>query len=276
MGCHEYRVTRRGDRGPDQEGRDDPVTNKLEDRTTFRIKGCDPLSYTAPTLRYHRPRHPTPPDPCYQLDPHGLTTYLSWMMTDPRLIQLQRKLARRSKAIIPREPGTAEAAVSLVLRPGPELEILLIKRAVHERDPWSGQMALPGGRRSPGDSSLLMTALRETHEETHVEVPPEGALLGALDEVHPYSAHLPSIIIAPYVVGVPPGTTARPNPVEVDAAIWIPVPALRHPDAISEILVELEGESRTFPAVRYGPHLIWGLTHRILQQFLGEVEEAGL
>lgn len=198
------------------------------------------------------------------------------MIDDPRLLRLRYSLARRPAASISRRPGTAEAAVSLVIRPGKELELLLIKRAVHERDPWSGHMALPGGRRAPRDDSLLTTALRETHEETSVTVPREGAFLGALDEVHPRSPRLPSIIIAPFVVGVHPGTTAHPDPREVDAAIWVPIPALRHPDAVAEILIDLEEEQRAFPAVRYGPHLIWGLTHRILMQFLEVLEETGL
>jgi len=198
------------------------------------------------------------------------------MLDDPRLLRLRQTLARRPAASIARRPGTAEAAVSLVLRPGKELELLLIKRARRERDPWSGHMALPGGRRAPDDDSLLATALRETHEETHVAIPREGALLGMLDEVHPRSPRLPSIIITPFVVGVHPGTSAHPDPREVDAALWVPIPALREPDSAAEILVDLEEGPRAFPAVRYGPHLIWGLTHRILMQFIEVLEEAGL
>lgn len=198
------------------------------------------------------------------------------MLDDPRLLRLRHILVRRPAATISRRPGTAEAAVSLVLRPGDELELLLIKRARSERDPWSGHMALPGGRRSPGDESLLTTALRETHEETRVAVPREGALLGMLDEVHPRSPRLPSIIITPFVVGVHPGTSAHPDLREVDAALWVPVPALRDPESAAEILVDLEDGKRAFPAVRYGPHLIWGLTHRILMQFMEVLEEAGL
>ena len=56
-------------------------------------------------------------------------------------------------------PEAREAAVALILAPGAgdELELLLIERAKRSGDPWSGQMALPGGRREESDDSLLDT-----------------------------------------------------------------------------------------------------------------------
>lgn len=199
------------------------------------------------------------------------------MIIDPRLLRLRQCLEQRPAGRAARREHASEAAVALVLRPRKELELLLIQRSLRANDPWSGHMALPGGRRDPVDRSLLATALRETREETSVDVPHAGGLLGALDEVRPSSPGLPPIIISPFVVGVHPDTSAHPDPREVAATIWVPLPALRHPDAVSEILVELEGEAnRAFPAVRYGPHIIWGLTYRILTQFLAVLEEAGL
>ena len=65
--------------------------------------------------------------------------------------------------------GERTAAVAVVLRPGTDSpEVLLIERTRVEGDPWSGQMALPGGRRDAADRSLLETAVRETREETGV------------------------------------------------------------------------------------------------------------
>ena len=67
--------------------------------------------------------------------------------------------------------GTVDAAVALILRALPDdLELLLIKRARDPRDPWSGHMALPGGRRDAADPDLASTAVRETLEETGVEL----------------------------------------------------------------------------------------------------------
>src|SRR5690625_6670442 len=124
------------------------------------------------------------------------------MIEDPCLIQIRRYLERRPASALGRPAGTDEAAVRIVLRPREGLVLLLIKRAVYEGDPWSGHMALPGGRRGPEDESLLVTARRETREETSVAVPSEGALLGTLDEVKTHSPHLHSIVIATIVVDV--------------------------------------------------------------------------
>ncbi|HEX7118826.1 MAG TPA: CoA pyrophosphatase [Longimicrobiales bacterium] len=198
------------------------------------------------------------------------------MIDDPRLKLLERALERRPAARQPRDPDVQEAAVALVLRPREELELLLIQRAEHEHDPWSGHMALPGGRREPEDGDLVATAFRETHEETGVPLARTGSLLGRLDELLPGNPRLPRILIAPYVVGVPADTNAVPDPREVAAALWIPLPALRDPEAVSEILIELEDGHRAYPSLRYREYEIWGLTHRILTQFLAVAEDCGV
>lgn len=198
------------------------------------------------------------------------------MIDDPRLMRLRRALEHRPAVRDPRAPGTREAAVTLVLRPREELELLLIKRAEHEHDPWSGHMALPGGRREPGDADLIATAFRETWEETGVPLFRVGSLLGALDEIRPGNPRLPRIVIAPYVVSVSPDTSASTVSPEVDAVLWVPLTALRDPEAVSEILVELEEGARAYPSLRYRDYVIWGLTHRILMQFLEIAEACGV
>ena len=188
-------------------------------------------------------------------------------MNDPRLIELQKKLSQFTARQSERDGGK-EAAVALLLRPCDEIELLLIKRAVHEKDPWSGHVALPGGRRDASDPDLVHTALRETLEEVGIAVDRHTAFIGALDEVAPRTPRLPPLIIAPFVFAVPRETEAKPSAQEVDAAIWVPLSALRDEGAASEILIELEGGSRSFPSLKYGEYVIWGLTHRILLQFL--------
>jgi len=195
---------------------------------------------------------------------------------DPRIRLLRHALENRPARAVPRTDGIAEAAVALVLRPAQEdLEVLFIKRAENQRDPWSGHMALPGGRRSPADADLIATALRETEEETAVPTR-LCTVLGSLDEVAPGNPRLPRILIAPCLVCVPPETPAKPASDEVTATVWIPLAALREPGAISELLVDFEGTSRAFPSIRYGDYVIWGLTYRILGQFFGLLESVGL
>lgn len=198
------------------------------------------------------------------------------MHDDPRLIALQRALASRPSLRVRRPEGSRDAAVALVLRPRDELELLLIRRAEYEGDPWSGHMALPGGRREEHDADLVSTAFRETAEETGVHLAQHGRLLGPLDELSPGSPRLPSIVIAPFVAGVHADAHAEPDRREVDIALWVPITALRDPAAADRILVDLEDGPRAFPSLRYGEHVIWGLTHRILTQFLQVADDAGV
>lgn len=161
--------------------------------------------------------------------------------------------------------------MALLVRPAPhDLEILLIQRPLSERDPWSGHMALPGGRRE-GDEDALTTAIRETREEVGVDLERDGMLIGRLDEVSP-SRGGPQIAVAPFVFAVPPETAVVPDPAEVADTVWIPIRHLADPASAAEHLYLLPGgESLRFPALAYHGYVIWGLTHRMLIQFLGIV-----
>src|SRR5690606_38271331 len=85
-------------------------------------------------------------------------------------------------------PASAKrAAVALVLRQPPSgpstpasAEVLLIRRAEQPGDPWSGHMALPGGRCEPTDANVLVTAQRETHEEVGLSLQRSGLPIGRL------------------------------------------------------------------------------------------------
>ncbi|HEX6203256.1 MAG TPA: CoA pyrophosphatase [Thermoanaerobaculia bacterium] len=189
-------------------------------------------------------------------------------MRDPRLDPLRRRLAVHRPYRAPRRDPLFEAGVTLVLRTADELELLLIERVEREGDPWSGHMALPGGRREEGDRDLLATALRETEEEVGISLVPDVHLLGALDEVHPASRHLPEMVIAPWVAAVGPEVEAVPDPAEVATVVWVPLAHLTDEAALSEVLVELEDDPLAFPSYRYQDYQIWGLTFRILEHFL--------
>lgn len=198
------------------------------------------------------------------------------MATDPRLDNLRDALARRTPFTDVREPSVSEAAVLLALRPADPMELLLIERAEKEGDPWSGHMALPGGRREPDDDDLLDTAIRETREETGIVVP-RGEVLGRLDELGPAaSRHRFSLIIAPFVALVPPDVELEPAPDEVETALWVPLTHLASDEAVDEVLIRLEGEEFRLPALNYDDYVIWGLTHRILTGFMDIAREAGL
>ena len=190
-------------------------------------------------------------------------------MADHRIQELARALAARPpRRAEPQDPATS-AAVALLLRPsGDGPEALLIFRAEREGDPWSGHMALPGGRASPGDRDAAATAARETLEEVGIDVEHGGRFLGPLDVLAPMGVRVPPVTVSPFVFAVPAGTTPVPNE-EVALAIWVPLSELAEPGATTEYLHEMDdGTTMSFPAYGARGHIVWGLTHRILTGFL--------
>lgn len=191
-------------------------------------------------------------------------------MDDRRIAALRAALDSRPPFRAGPGAAAARAAVALLLRPGDAgLELLLIRRAEREGDPWSGHMALPGGRAQAEDVDLAATAARECREEVGIDPAARGELLGALDDLAPRSARgLPSIVVSPYVYAVPADAAPETNH-EVQLALWIPVDELLDPALQTEYLHELgDGQSMPFPAFDTRGYVVWGMTHRILTGFL--------
>jgi 8-oxo-dGTP pyrophosphatase MutT (NUDIX family) len=174
-------------------------------------------------------------------------------------------LARHIAAHVPRTADTAgriQAAVAIVLAPGPSgaLDVLFIKRAEARGDPWSGQMGLPGGRREDHDPDLLSTAQRETLEETGIVIP-SSALLGVLDDLAPVTPVLPPVVVRPFVFALPERPALASSP-EVADHIWVSLDTL--PQTAGETEIAIRGIRRAMPAYLFGPYVVWGMTHRII------------
>lgn len=180
-------------------------------------------------------------------------------MSELDLTTIRRRLA----AVDPRPSGEPRAAVAAILREPiiARPEILLIRRAEHERDPWSGHMAFPGGRRDPDDATLEGTAVRETEEEIGLDLRAHGELIGRLDDV---PTHKTGLVVRPFVFFVedPPGL--RPNH-EVDEVHWVELRSLLEGDRDTTYLLDWNGAQHRFPAYQVGERAVWGLTYRMLQ-----------
>lgn len=184
-----------------------------------------------------------------------------------RFARLRERLALTS--LVPDDdPGLQWAAVALIVAPSPDA-VLLIQRAKRPGDPWSGHMALPGGRRDPEDADLLATALRETWEEVGLLLSPE-ALVGALADVVPRTPTLPPIAVRPFLLTVPSRPTLILNP-EVAAAAWISLSELLRPEAHQQVYVDVQGESREVWAYVFEAGIVWGMTERILASFIEQL-----
>jgi len=193
-------------------------------------------------------------------------------LSHPALRQLAEVLSAQPGAPAEDDGGPARAAVAITLRESSHaaLELLLIRRAERSGDPWSGQIALPGGRWSPNDESLLHTALRETWEETGVDLATHGVILGTLDELRPRTATLPPIIVTPVVVAIDHPVDLLLSD-EVAEAFWVPVDVLRAPDTSRDSEVRVRGATWRVPSFVVREHVVWGMTERILRQLLSRL-----
>ena len=106
-----------------------------------------------------------------------------------RLDRLRDRLAVHRPAVDDGGDPLIWAAVAVILAPDPDA-LLLIRRAERAGDPWSGHMALPGGRQEPTEPDLFTTAVRETAEEVGLTLGRRN-LIGALDDVVPRTPVLP-------------------------------------------------------------------------------------
>jgi len=176
---------------------------------------------------------------------------------------VRRALGSRPPARVGAEVGR-RAAVALVLRDGPSgIELLFIRRAEHPEDPWSGQMAFPGGRSEPGDADLLATAVRETAEEIGIDLSREAEHLGRLDEVRAMARLRPvDLAIAPFVFRLRGAASLRPNH-EVRSVHWIPLDELVREERRSVMDYPYQGSTLQFPCLRVEDVVIWGLTYRM-------------
>jgi len=204
-----------------------------------------------------------------QCGQHLVRSRFAAILRHPLIASLQDSLQKRGTVEAPEELGVRKAAVALIFRAGEDgsPELLFIKRAEYPGDPWSGQIAFPGGREESGDTSLQETATRETREETGLDLAREGTVIGVLDDLRPRHIRLPAIVVRPYVAVVD-----RTEPLELSSevalAFWIPFGALAHAESWREDTVVARGAQINARVFKHQDHVIWGMTERILAQLL--------
>lgn len=171
-------------------------------------------------------------------------------------------------------PEPRHAAVAMILADGEhELEACFIRRAERAGDPWSGQVAFPGGRASAGDASAAAAAERETLEEV-------GLIIGAQHMLGPLPTHSISrggsnMTLSPFVYYLPgqpgerpPQAVASPRePAEVASVFWVPLEHLFDEATSTTLDYPSGGVLTSFPGIGFEDHVIWGLTLRVLGTF---------
>jgi 8-oxo-dGTP pyrophosphatase MutT (NUDIX family) len=199
---------------------------------------------------------------------------LDALLENADLGRLAKALRERPGQVIPTKGGERFAAIALAFRAGAggNPELLMIKRAERDSDPWSGHVACPGGRMEPGDHDLEATAIRETWEETGIDIRTQGRIIGRLDDLAPRTPVLPPLVIRPFVAVIAADIAIVAN-TEVADAFWVPLTALRERTRWGLGLVPIRGVGeREVSVFRHEEHTVWGLTERVLQDLMAKLD----
>lgn len=162
------------------------------------------------------------------------------------------------------ESPSALAAVAIILYPrGEDFLILFVKRAIKASDPWSGDMAFPGGKKHVSDERLMDTVFRETMEETGIDL--RGShFLGMLNEMD--SNVRKGMLVQPFIFL----SESLPEVVlndELCAYFWIPISELEK----SRCRANIRGLE--VPGFKIGGDVVWGLTYRMVENLITIINE---
>ena len=181
------------------------------------------------------------------------------------------RLAAHAPTRVPDELAPRRAAVAQVLRPTPRngLELLFIRRVEQEGDPWSGQMAFPGGHVDDDDPDAVAAAVREAEEEVGLVLPRDARLLGRLDEIRAVArGRLLPMAITPVAFALEREVTLQPEPTEVADTMWVALSRLTNGKHLSTIRFERDGNRMELPCWRLDGACIWGLTYLMTRNLL--------
>jgi 8-oxo-dGTP pyrophosphatase MutT (NUDIX family) len=168
------------------------------------------------------------------------------------LDRIRRKLRARGGE-------SANAAVAIIFREGEsELELFLVKRAEVPGDPWSGDMAFPGGKRIPQDRNIVHTVVREVKEETNIDLE-TNLFLGKMEIV--FSTVRPDYSVLPLVFLQETDADIKINE-ELTSYLWAPYNKLEGSRDRTMI------KNLTAPVFRVKGEVVWGLTYRIIENLL--------
>jgi 8-oxo-dGTP pyrophosphatase MutT (NUDIX family) len=228
-----------------------------------------PLSFDPRNVPVWRIDHDMPAVPSAHLLPDALRARFE----QPPVWQPE---VERETSFSTREPAPAAVLVPIVMR-GPDFSqstVLLTQRANH-MSTHSGQIAFPGGKVDPQDTSRRATALREAHEEVGLE-PRHVQVIGEL----PVYVTGTSFWVTPVIALVTPGFELRPNADEVQDVFEVPLDFLMNPANHRRHAVEWQGARRQWFSMPYEEsrttpngdsdlveRFIWGATAAMLRNF---------
>lgn len=159
---------------------------------------------------------------------------------------------------------TASAAVAIIQCLDAHESYLILRRAAHPKDPWSGHFSFPGGRREERDRDLLATCIRETEEETGIVLTPDQLQRRLNQETAGHYVQKP-ISVQPFLFTLPAPPPLRLATGEIQGAIWLDAGQFQD-TSLHKSVEMLPGH--LFPAYPIEDYFLWGFTYRLLRTIL--------
>jgi 8-oxo-dGTP pyrophosphatase MutT (NUDIX family) len=157
----------------------------------------------------------------------------------------------------------AGAAVAILVRPiNKDLEFFLVKRAEVDDDPWSGDMAFPGGKKNKEDNTLIDTVVREVLEETNIKLS-EKQIIGFMEPV--YSSVRTDLAVQPIVYRFNEYPKVHLN-YELTKYFWVPLSQIKKAKT-QAVIKGWEG-----PVYKIQEETVWGLTFQMLEKIFTLLE----
>lgn len=156
-----------------------------------------------------------------------------------------------------------EAAILIPYYKENDQEYIILTRRTHELNHHGGQIAFPGGAYDDKDQDLWTTALRETQEEIGLS-PDDITLVKKLNQqITPTGFR-----VTPFVGKIKEPQRLKPNPTEISEVFSVPLDHLRNPTHLELKTVTYKGKEFPDPHFHYQDYVIWGMTGRVLYEFL--------
>ena len=161
-----------------------------------------------------------------------------------------------------------KAAVLIALTDEENPEVIYTLRS-NKVSSHQGEVSFPGGMQEESDTSLIITALRESEEEIGL---PQNCvkILGSLDTM----VSRFNVSVTPFVGVIPGDVELNTNSEEIEACFRVPLSFLLKDKRYRNDEVNRNGETFYMPAYKYSSYVIWGLTAMITVNFLNRALDA--
>lgn len=187
-------------------------------------------------------------------------------MGNPLTDRIRRIIAETPRRTVD-DPSLTPAGVMVLIYPNNGEHCVLLQKRSNRVDSHKGEISFPGGKRDPEDTTILDTALRETHEEMGID-PLDVEVLGALDE----TATTSGFCTSPFAGTIPYPYDFSPCEDEVAEVLEVPVSSLMDISNRRDEIHVAGGDLQYAPVFAYDGHIIFGATARILNRFMEMLE----